>query len=394
MTISTKPKEPKHPEEILNEIFGDEASADNLGIDKFSDIYGNVPKPKPALLMGVLREGHKMMIAGPSKAGKSFSLIELALALVSGKTWLGIPCTNSRVLYLNAEIDKNSFHNRVQKLCEKTGTSKAACDGLYCWNLRGKEIPRKEGESDTQAIIRALKTYHCNVLILDPIYKLMTGDENSASDIREFLNRIDTIATEAGATVIYVHHYGKNTQSQYSDAMSRASGSGVFARDPDAIVTFSSLDTRNISPEMRAEAGVSSEATAYEMEFTLREFKPRHTEKVWFDDCRHILDNGILKGVRVQNNRTKNQRTDDEKKAEFIKSLQTAFTEHPELRNEKGGIRITSLVGILQSLQGEPYKSERPIRDNTNKLNGEHFRVEKGVIYPVGNENGNGNGSL
>ena len=60
----------------------------------------------PALISGVLRQGHKMLLAGPSKAGKSFALIELALCLASGKPWLGrFECTAGKVMYVNLEVD-------------------------------------------------------------------------------------------------------------------------------------------------------------------------------------------------------------------------------------------------------------------------------------------------
>ena len=37
--------------------------------------WENMPELSPALIEGVLRQGHKMLLAGPSKAGKSFALI-------------------------------------------------------------------------------------------------------------------------------------------------------------------------------------------------------------------------------------------------------------------------------------------------------------------------------
>ena len=37
------------------------------------------PEKPPDLIAGVLRRGHKALIAGPSKAAKSFLLIELAI---------------------------------------------------------------------------------------------------------------------------------------------------------------------------------------------------------------------------------------------------------------------------------------------------------------------------
>lgn len=47
-----------------------------------------VPEQSPAMIEGVLRKGHKMLLAGPSKAGKSFALIELAVCIASGTPWM------------------------------------------------------------------------------------------------------------------------------------------------------------------------------------------------------------------------------------------------------------------------------------------------------------------
>ena len=51
--------------------------------------WDNMPELASELIKGVLRQGHKMLIAGPSKAGKSFALIEMSIAIAEGKKWLG-----------------------------------------------------------------------------------------------------------------------------------------------------------------------------------------------------------------------------------------------------------------------------------------------------------------
>ena len=51
-----------------------------------SDVFANPPSLAPELISGVLREGHKMLLSGPSKAGKSFMQIELAIAVAEATT--------------------------------------------------------------------------------------------------------------------------------------------------------------------------------------------------------------------------------------------------------------------------------------------------------------------
>lgn len=81
-------------------------------------------------------------------------------------------------------------------------------------------------------IRRALKTRPIAVVI-DPIYKVLTGDENSADQMAAFCNQFDKIAAEVGCAVVYCHHHSKGAQGG-KRSMDRASGSDVFARDPDA----------------------------------------------------------------------------------------------------------------------------------------------------------------
>ena len=75
----------------------------------------------------------------------------------------------------------------------------------------------------------------------DPIYKVITGDENSADQMANFCNQFDKVCTELNAAVIYCHHHSKGSQGG-KRAIDRASGSGVFARDPDAILDLIELD--------------------------------------------------------------------------------------------------------------------------------------------------------
>ena len=46
--------------------------------ETLSSEWNNLPELSPPLIDGVLRQGHKMLIAGPSKAGKSLHLLSYA----------------------------------------------------------------------------------------------------------------------------------------------------------------------------------------------------------------------------------------------------------------------------------------------------------------------------
>ena len=93
-----------------------EARMSRISEFMLSDIEKDPPQPPEELITGILRRGHKMLISGSSKAGKSFLLMELCIALAEGKPWLGFPCKKSRVLYVNLEIDAASCYQRFLKI--------------------------------------------------------------------------------------------------------------------------------------------------------------------------------------------------------------------------------------------------------------------------------------
>ena len=187
---------------------------------------------------GVLRHGHKMLVAGPSKAGKSFLLMELAAAIAEGREWLRWPCARGRVLYTNLEIDPASCLHRFRDLYVALGWEPRGIGGIDVWNLRGHAVPM---DQLAPRLIHRARDKGYAAVIIDPIYKVITGDENSADEMAAFCNQFDKVAEQLGTAVIYCHHHSKGAQGG-KRSMDRASGSGVFARDPDTLLDMSPLE--------------------------------------------------------------------------------------------------------------------------------------------------------
>ncbi|PWV97457.1 hypothetical protein DFQ01_121101 [Paenibacillus cellulosilyticus] len=206
--------------------------------ESLENSWDNMPQLAPPLIHGVLRQGHKLLLAGPSKAGKSFSLIELSIAIAEGIKWLSWQCAQGRVLYVNLELDSASCLHRFRDVYTAFGLPPRNIGNIDIWNLRGKSVPMDK--LAPKLIRRAAKKNYIAVIV-DPIYKVLTGDENSADQMAHFTNQFDKIATELGASVIYCHHHSKGAQGG-KKSMDRASGSGVFARDPDALIDLVELD--------------------------------------------------------------------------------------------------------------------------------------------------------
>ncbi|MCD8013336.1 MAG: AAA family ATPase [Lachnospiraceae bacterium] len=248
----------------------------------FADFKDHPPELPEELITGILRRGHKMLISGSSKAGKSFLLMELCIAIAEGISWLGFQCRKGRVLYINLEIDPSSCIMRFMKIYGALGIKMANTADILIWNLRGHAIPLSEL---VPKLIRRVKDLQLDAIVIDPIYKVITGDENNASEMGQFCNQFDKICTETGCSTIYCHHHSKGAQG-YKKAMDRASGSGVFARDPDAQLDMIQLElTEDLKNYVQ-----DGHATAWRLESSLREFENIQPINFWFEYPIHRLD--------------------------------------------------------------------------------------------------------
>lgn len=268
--------------------------------ENMADAWENLPELSPPLIEGVLRQGHKMLVAGPSKAGKSYALIELCCAIAEGMRWLGFRCAQGKVLYVNLELDRASCLHRFRDVYEALGWQSRNLRNIDVWNLRGRSIPMDK--LAPKLIRRAMKRDYIAVVI-DPIYKVITGDENSADQMANFCNQFDKVCTELGCAVIYCHHHSKGSQGG-KRSMDRASGSGVFARDPDALLDLIELP---VSEDLRkqevnnAVCRVCTEALRKAGKLEEASQDDLCSEKAALAACEEILGDGFIPGfLRAQ----------------------------------------------------------------------------------------------
>ena len=392
--------------------------------ESMADVWDNLPSLAPPLIDGVLRQGHKMLIAGPSKAGKSYALIELCCAIAEGKKWLEWNCTQGRVMYVNLELDRASCLHRFKDVYTALGITPNNLSNIDIWNLRGRSVPM---DKLAPKLIRRASKKNYIAIIIDPIYKVITGDENSADQMAHFCNQFDKVCTELGCAVIYCHHHSKGAQGG-KRSMDRASGSGVFARDPDALIDLVELELNDdilkqeknkavckvcegwlykydklyhasqddlcSETQMLALCREYLENDAYEcviedvgkvrktvesrsawrIEGTLREFPKFAPVNLWFKYPVHNIDNiGVLKDIAVDDGMPtwkKNfskKKTDAERKNERKNSLETAF--------EACGIDDKVTVKAMAEYMGV---TEKTVRNRLKEHGG--FWIDEGQV--------------
>lgn len=328
--------------------------------DLFANENYNAPLA-PELIEGIIRQGRKMILTGASKAGKSFLLIELAIKIAMGGRWLGHLCTKSKVLYINFELSKDSFTDRLREICANLEMDPTELSGMFdTLTLRGMAKPFKEL---IPSIKHKIKKGEYKVLILDPIYKTLLGDENDAKVVSEFCNALDNVSATTGCTVIFCHHHNKSA-GENTAAQNRSSGSGVFARDPDAIadlLEISPFDSDGVALEVTVPENEEVELHDYafymRMEAALREFKPIEPIELVFNYPVHY----VVKGLEHARGASGVSRTRKEQQQEGRNTQKR--------RKEKNVERIIDFI-VTEIEWGNPNPSKQEIMD--------HFNGERG----------------
>lgn len=198
------------------------------------------PSTPPMLINNVCHEATKMVLGGGSKTCKTWVLLYIALCVAGGYKCFDFDTRKSPVLVVNCEIPEAFYRNRIARVCKQMDIETPEL--LDVWNLRGHNAPFDQILPHIEQKITHRKY---KLVILDPIYKLYGNlDENKASDITRLMNAIEAMIHRTGAAVAFAAHFSKGNQSS-KEVMDRISGSGVFGRDPDTILTMTALENPN-----------------------------------------------------------------------------------------------------------------------------------------------------
>lgn len=348
-------------------------------IDTYPDIVTfselqELPALSPEIIHGILRKGHKMLISGASKAGKSFLLIELAICITTGRKWLGFQCEKGRVLYVNLEVDGASFLHRVRDVQRIIAPGEQL--PLDVWNLRGEpaEINRL-----APRLIRRAQNKHYDLIILDPLYKINEGEENSATDMAKFFNQLDRICKQLGVSIACCHHHSKGAQGG-KFSIDRASGSGVFARDPDAL-----LDMIRLNP-IDAGKDLEDGQTAWRISATLREFPSPDDIDVVFDHPVHHITEDLkeaqpMSGMGADVNSQRGNAVKGDKAEKRYTRLKGFVQNWDEIDTSISHVKCPAVKDAVEYFKNDKGYSDRNIRNMI--ANHSDFTIKGGLIVPL-----------
>ena len=279
---------------VSDDIAATNASSRLPAFEQAIVVPEELPEMPAEIVEGVLLETHKMLLTGPSKANKTWCLINLAVSVATGGWWIDFKCAQRKVLYIDLETDRRTLQKRISTVSIAKGADYGVVrENLTVWPLRGKSCGLEE---ITAELFCRCKQGDFGMVIIDPAYMVQDGDENNAKDIREFFAKLDEICVNLRCTVVISHHHSKGAQG-LKNAIDRGSGSGVFGRAPDAVLDMTELVLEAGTLELARQSvklAATSHLTGWRLSFTLREFAPKQPLDMWFCFPLHEVDHTEL----------------------------------------------------------------------------------------------------
>jgi len=192
-------------------------------------------EPVPSVPVRCIQVAHP---TGTYLAGETFMVthnswlvIDLALAVATGRPWLGMDCVPGEVLILDNELHGETSANRIPKVAERRGIDIEAVAGrLYVENLRGRL-------QDLFALGPYFKQFapgRFKVVILDAFYRFlpMRADENDNGTMANLYNYLDSFADYLKCCFVLIHHTSKGNQS-LKELTDVGAGAGAQSRATD-----------------------------------------------------------------------------------------------------------------------------------------------------------------
>jgi RecA-family ATPase len=196
----------------------------------FAELLKAHPRLNPPIVNGLFREGETVNLIANSKAGKSWLAYNLALSVITGRSWLGrFESAPGSVLLIDNELHRATLAHRIPVVADAMAIPREQYEhDLEIWTLRGHLRSLIDLDFDN------IEPGTHKLIILDAKYRFAAQgkSENDNAAEAHFYNIIDSIAERTKAAIVLIHHAAKGSQSEkrVSDV---GAGAGAQSRAAD-----------------------------------------------------------------------------------------------------------------------------------------------------------------
>lgn len=159
--------------------------------------------------------GAVTMLSGDGGVGKSLLALQLAVATVLGRDWIGRVTNKGSVLFFSAEDEQHELHRRLFDIAKYYATDLSGLNGLTLLDVVGKDallsVVGGTGRSMVKtALFTKIEGWIAEnkpaLVVLDTLSDVFGGDEINRSHARQFIGHLRSLCTEYRTTILILSH--------------------------------------------------------------------------------------------------------------------------------------------------------------------------------------------
>lgn len=166
-----------------------------------------IARPAPGwIIKNLIPRADLIVLYGESGSGKTFVILDITMAIARGVPWRGLKVKAGRVVYIAAE-GGGGFRNRLKAYGMQHGVDLSTLP-FYVIHA----APNFLMKEDVAEVAKAIKaSAGADIIVVDTFAQVTPGaNENAAEDMGRALRHARMMSDATGATVIMVHHSGKD----------------------------------------------------------------------------------------------------------------------------------------------------------------------------------------
>lgn len=195
--------------------------------------YLNVAPPDHEwLIRGIIARPSFVLLIGDGKSGKSTLALQAALGVARGETFLGIPCTKGRVLYVQCDVSDFTWHLMLTQF--KEGGENISGDVFMIHPEHSRTYLDVLQRPTVEYLKAAKEAAEPQMVVLDLLRELHSGDEQDSTAMRIVMNSILSIFGDVG--LLLVHHSSKLDPAMPADPIKSSRGSSYLPGRADNVM--------------------------------------------------------------------------------------------------------------------------------------------------------------
>jgi hypothetical protein len=163
------------------------------------------------LIGKLIERGYTGQIFGPSGDGKTFVVLDMAMAVAAGLDWNGHHCEKGLVLFFAGE-GHHGLKRRIKAWSNHRGNPDLSTFHISRNTITFDAADLRLATDEIKALEEATGQ-QVALIVIDTLARHLLGDENSTRDMSEFVRAVDGLRSEfPGSTAIIVHHTGNDAE--------------------------------------------------------------------------------------------------------------------------------------------------------------------------------------